>query len=114
MKLLTRSWWFGAIAIGVAVAAGCSRTPEPTAAEKPQMEKFVFVTRAGCVQTDLMRDRFDAALKTLGLGPDYELIDADTLAASDPRGGYGTPTILHNGRDLFDMPEPSVPHPPAT
>src|SRR5687768_5063115 len=104
MKLLTRSSWFGAIAISLAVTAGCSRPPEPTAAEKPQMKKLVFVTRAGCVQTDLMRVRFDAALTTLGLRPDYELIDADTLAPSDPRGGYGTPTILYDGRDLFDMP----------
>jgi hypothetical protein len=61
-----------------------------------------------------MRVRFDAALKALGLQPDYQFIDADTLAESDARGGYGTPTVLGDGRDLFDMPEPSVPHPPAT
>ena len=43
-----------------------------------------------------------------------EGMDADTLKPSDPRGGYGTPTVLYDGRDLFDMPEPSVPHPAPT
>jgi len=75
---------------------------------------LVFLTRDGCVNTDAMRARFDEALTALGLPSGYAVIDAAALSASDPRGGYGTPTILINSRDLFDMPEPSVPHDPPT
>jgi hypothetical protein len=114
MNPWTRVWWSSSLIITLAVAVSCARTPLTATAEKPQMDRLVFLTRAGCVQTKIMRVRFDAALKALGLQPDYQFIDADTLAESDPRGGYGTPTVLYDGRDLFDMPEPSVPHPPAT
>lgn len=78
------------------------------------MSKLVFLTRAECVNTVTMRENLDRALKTMGLPSDYQLIDADTLADSDPRGGYGTPTILYDNRDLFGMAEPTLPHPPAT
>ena len=98
----------------VSVASACSQAPEQQPVDKPSMEKFVFLTRQGCVNTVTMRQNFDDALKSLGLSLPYQLIDADTLAPSDPRGGYGTPTILYDGRDLFDMPEPPVPHPPPT
>lgn len=78
------------------------------------MSHLVFLTRAACVNTIPMRENLDRALKTLGLPGDYPFIDADTLAASDPRGGYGTPTILYDNRDLFGLAEPPIPHPPAT
>ncbi len=76
--------------------------------------KLVFLTRDGCVNTVTMRANLDEALQALALPTDYQLIDADTLAASDPRGGYGTPTVLFADRDLFGMDEPPVPHPPPT
>lgn len=98
----------------VSVLTACAPAPEERAMDTPSMNKFVFLTRQGCVNTVTMRENFDAALKTLALSSDYQFIDADTLAPTDPRGGYGTPTILLEGRDLFDMPEPPVPHPPVT
>ena len=58
--------------------------------------------------------RLDEALARLGWPADYGLIDADTLLPSDPRVGYGTPTVLYGGRDLFGMPEPPAPHPSPT
>jgi hypothetical protein len=78
------------------------------------MKDLVFLTREGCVNTVTMRANLDEALKTLALPNDYQFIDADTLASSDPRGGYGTPTVLHRGLDLFGTEEPPIPHPPAT
>jgi 2-hydroxychromene-2-carboxylate isomerase len=78
------------------------------------MKDLVFLTREGCVNTVTMRANLDEALKTLALPNDYQFIDADTLASSDPRGGYGTPTVLHRGQDLFGTEEPPIPHPPAT
>ena len=98
----------------VSVASGCSQAPEQQPIDKPSMEQFVFLTRQGCVNAVTMRENFDGALKSLGLSSQYQFIDADTLAPSDPRAGYGTPTVLYAGRDLFDMPEPPVPHPPPT
>ena len=86
---------------------------EGTGGRRP-MNDIVFLTRAGCVNTETMRASLDEALDRLGWPTDYALIDADTLTPSDPRGGYGTPTVLYAGRDLFGMPEPSVPHPSPT
>ncbi len=78
------------------------------------MKDLVFLTRDGCVNTETMRANLDEALSMLGWSKDYQFIDADTLQRTDPRGGYGTPTVLHAGRDLFGMPEPPVPHPAPT
>ena len=78
------------------------------------MGDIVFLTRAGCVNTDTMRVNLEQALARLEWPTDYRLIDADTLPPSDPRGGYGTPTVLYEGRDLFGMPEPPAPHPSPT
>ena len=78
------------------------------------MHDLVFLTRDGCVNTTTMRARLDAALSSLGLPTDYEFIDADTLPTTDGRAGYGTPTVLYQGRDLFGLDEPPVPAPPPT
>lgn len=73
------------------------------AAQSPRME---FLTRDGCVQTDRMRANLDAALKRLDRPTAYPVTDADTLDAKDAKRGYGTPTVLVNGADLFGMPTP--------
>jgi hypothetical protein len=75
---------------------------------------LVFLTRDGCVNTVTMRTSLDEALQALGRPTDYRVIDADTLEDSDPRGGYGTPTVLYSGRDLVEMAAPPVPHPSPT
>ena len=53
----------------------------------------------------------DDALRGLGLALDYEVVNLGKLAASDPRTGYPTPTVLYRNRDLFDMPAPVPPYP---
>ena len=78
------------------------------------MRNLVFLTRDGCVNTERMRTNLDEALGVMGLPTDYQFIDADTLDESDPRGGYGTPTVLYSGRDLFGIEEPPAPHPSPT
>jgi len=89
-------------------------TPADDGEGKRSMVNVVFLTREGCVNTVAMRANLDDALKALALPNDYQLINADTLEESDPRGGYGTPTVLHEGRDLFGVSEPAVPHPAPT
>ncbi len=95
--------------------AGCSAEApgESTGGRRP-MGDIVFLTRAGCVNTAAMRARLDEALVRLGWLTDYALIDADTLTPTDPRGGYGTPTVLFADRDLFGLPEPVAPQPSPT
>ena len=75
---------------------------------------IVFLTRDGCVNTRTMRTRLDEALERLNITTDYPVIDADALPEADRRGGYGTPTVLYDNRDLFGMPEPSAPNPAPT
>lgn len=75
---------------------------------------IVFLTRDGCLNTGTMRTRLDEALGRLHIATDYSVIDVDALPETDRRGGYGTPTVLVDNRDLFGMPEPSAPHPAPT
>ena len=100
--------------ITVSVLGSCARPPAQGSAQKDPMQQLVFLTRDGCVNTVTMRANLDEALRGLGLPSNYQFIDADTLASSDPRGGYGTPTVLYENRDLFGMEEPTVPHPTPT
>ena len=73
---------------------------------------MVFLTREGCVLTDQMRANLDAALTQMGNARQaYRVVDLASLPADDPRRGYPTPTILHEGRDLFGMPTPVPPVP---
>ena len=72
------------------------------------------LTRDGCPDSARLRSNLDAALAALHAPADYQVLDVETLPASDPRGGYPTPTVLYQNRDVFDIPEPPLPHPPAT
>jgi len=73
-----------------------------------------FLTREGCGNTAVMRERLDAALAAATMPSAYSLIDLDSLPAADPRKGYPTPTILYAGADLFGMAEPKPPYPEPT
>jgi hypothetical protein len=75
---------------------------------------LVLLTRRGCANTDKMRDHLDAALRSLHRPATYRVIDLDALPPSDPRRGYGTPTILRDGKDLFGRSEPTGPAPSPT
>ncbi len=71
--------------------------------------ELVILTRDGCPNTSIMRERLDAALQSLGWATTFRVVDIGDLPESDPRGRYGTPTVLCGGEDLFGLPEPSVP-----
>jgi hypothetical protein len=75
---------------------------------------LVLLTRRGCGNTADMRDHLDAALSSLHRPPVYRVIDLDALPPTDPRRGYGTPTIVCGGKDLFGLPEPAAPCPVPT
>lgn len=78
------------------------------------MKDLVFLTRDGCVNTTTMRGHLDEALGSLSLPTDYEFVNLETLAPTDPRIGYPTPTLLYRNRDLFGMTVPTPPFPEPT
>ena len=63
-----------------------------------------FLTRPRCPNSPLLKARLLNALKELGVEATVSLVDVSTLPAYDPRTGYGTPTILVDGTDLFGHP----------
>ena len=87
--------------------AACSARPTPEG-------QLVFLTREGCVQTDQLRERLDAALVTVGWPSTYQVVDLASVSSDDPRIGYPTPTVLHEGRDLYGMTTPTPPFPDPT
>jgi len=61
-----------------------------------------------------MRTNLDVALSAMKLPTDYQFIELESLAKSDTRTGYPTPTVLVGDRDLFDLPVPTPPFPEPT
>jgi hypothetical protein len=61
-----------------------------------------------------MRTNLDDPLRSLGLAPNYDILDLDSLQATDARRGYPTPTLLYENRDVFNLPEPRPPFPEPT
>ena len=73
----------------------------PNAAPKQMaLELLVF---DGCPNSPKMAANLTAALKTMGLPAVFKKVDLRNLPKHDPRLGYGAPTILLNGQDLFGL-----------
>jgi hypothetical protein len=104
--------WRIALACGCVFVLGFGSRSQ--AVDRNPTSDLVFLTRAGCVNERAMRARFDEALMALGWPTTYASIDADKLPETDPRRGYGTPTILYQNADVFGMPEPSSTKNPPT
>ncbi len=98
----------------IGLLAGMTACSSTASKKVDAVNDLVFLTRDSCLNTPLMRGRLDEALQSFGLPSDYRVVDSDTLPASDARGGYPTPTLLLNGKDLFGMSEPPTPHDAAT
>ena len=67
---------------------------------------FELLGRSDCIHTPKMEKNFVSALETTGIDKKYKYIDWASLPTNDYRRGYGTPTVLINGVDLFGMPKP--------
>ena len=93
------------ILLAALLATLLSACTAPPARTEPL--KVEFLTRDGCGGSAEMRANLDAAIARSGLSVTLEVIDVATLAADDPRTGYGTPTILKDGKELFGMPRPA-------
>lgn len=97
--------------LALAMLAGACSVPS---SQVPSVSELVFLTRDGCANTATMRARLDETLRAMGLSSDYQVLDVATLATSDPRRAYPTPTVLYAKGDLFGMPAPQPPYPTPT
>jgi predicted thioredoxin/glutaredoxin len=65
-----------------------------------------FLGRSDCIHSPKMEKNLVSALENSGLEKKYKYIDLASLPAEDYRRGYGTPTVLINGEDLYGMSKP--------
>jgi hypothetical protein len=63
----------------------------------------------GCPNTDAFRANVERVVRTSGGAYTLRIIDLEALAGDDIRRGYGSPTLLHEGADVFGMAVPSTP-----
>ena len=73
--------------------------------------KLEFLTRDGCKNTPRLLENLNAAISTGKIRAQVTMVHQGTLATEDPRYGYPTPTILMDGRDVFELPVPQQPFP---
>ena len=112
---------FQSVAVFMLVAlmmpvVGCETSPSSAGvshvAGQPRIE---LLTRDGCDATPAMHANLEGALRELGDQRAFVLVDLDALDRMDPRRGYGSPTILIDGVDLFGQraPRPGVAYAPT-
>jgi len=76
--------------------------------------RIEFLSFADCPQAPILRQRLDEALRALGVTATPDTLDLEQLCqAGDRRSGFGSPTILVDGNDLFGMESPLVAERPA-
>ena len=73
-----------------------------------------FLSFEGCPHATILRQRLDEALQELGLTlTPFPLNLEQLFQAKDCRSGFGSPTILVDGVDLFGAQTPLVAGDPA-
>ena len=79
-----------------------------TTGNRPHLQ---FLTRDGCKNTPVMLSNLKEAISEGKIAADYTVVHQGSLPPEDPRGGYPTPTILLNGKDIFGLGVPRPPFP---
>lgn len=98
-------WVFGVVA-GCAAPQPQPSLMEPMGSIQPKIE---LLGLPGCPDTPVMRANLAAAIDRIGKRWTFVYISQEKLPEGDLRRGYPTPTILVHNRDLFGLPEPTVP-----
>ena len=97
------------LALG-AIVTGCTMGIDSS--EKPAVPartaSVEFLTRSGCANTPVLRARLQAVMQECGWA--FREVDLGILPDTDQRRGYGTPTILVGGTDLFGARTPKPPY----
>lgn len=106
MSLITRFIFGTLLALG---ASGCASTQYSTGQtmDTNANHSIEFLYFDGCPNTPALRETLEASLDQMS--GSFNAIDLTTLPDDDIRRGYGSPTILINGHDLFGMPTPATP-----
>jgi hypothetical protein len=74
--------------------------------------KIEFLQMHGCPNISEMWQSLQSAINDLKLHPQINILDLDELSdQQDTRAGFGSPSILVNGNDLFGAALPSTYHP---
>ena len=96
--------------IAGAALVGCATPPttQTSHATKAQQELTVLYFD-GCPNTPRMIQAVKEAAKRLGPAWTVRLVDLEDLPEQDIRRGYGSPSVLLDGRDLFGAPLPDSP-----
>ena len=89
---------------------GCQAKPQEEA--RVEENKVMFLTRKGCPHSPVVYRSLVSVLTARGISEEPVTIYLGLLAEDDARTGYGTPTILVNGHDLFGLGVPA-PAPPT-
>jgi hypothetical protein len=82
----------------------CGKTEEKKVVTKEITIEFLGT--GSCANSPIMEKNLQDAMALKGTAEDYSFIDINGLPVSDYRRGYGTPTVLVNGEDLFGAPKP--------
>jgi hypothetical protein len=71
--------------------------------------KLQFLSMSNCPNVSPLWESLQDALKELQYTQTIEQLDINALSENqDKRAGFGSPTILVNGKDLFDSPFPDT------
>ena len=75
------------------------------------MIEIQVLTRSECSACPDMLSHLEVALRRCGIQAHLETVDLGRLTKDDPLTGYGSPTVLIDGVDLFgmDRPRPAAP-----
>ena len=67
------------------------------------MGELVVLTREGCAEEPLLRERLEEALKSMEWPAKYRVVDLATLPRTDGRRGYPDPNrVVRWARSLWD------------
>jgi len=81
-----------------------------TKMKKSTLIQFLFMQN--CPNVSPMWESLQIALKELQFDLPIEQLDINSLSEKqDKRAGFGSPTILVDGKDLFDSPTPETYNP---
>lgn len=95
----------GIITTVLLLVISCNKIEEKTVVTNKAIT-IEFLGTDSCPNSPIMEKNLQEAMAEKGLAATYNFIDIKKLPESDYRRGYGTPTVLVNGMEIFGAPRP--------
>ena len=95
----------GIITAVLLLVISCNKIEEKTVVTNKAIT-IEFLGTDSCPNSPIMEKNLQEAMAEKGLAATYNFIDIKKLPESDYRRGYGTPTVLVNGMEIFGAPRP--------